>query len=179
MTTSTRFSMKKGQWIMLAKIVALVLALLVGAEWFKQNYRVGVNVYYNTATSCDDHRLFLVKLTSGEEPALGDYVQFLAPEIPEVFADRAYMTKKVVALPGDHVRVTEDAVYVNGKRLGGRPLLAKAKEMGLDHYTVEMDFTVAKGEFFGLGKQEEFSFDSRYWGTAKLSDIRGEVTWAI
>jgi len=179
MTAQTRSKMTPAQWVILVKLVALVLALLAGGNWFKQHYRVGVNVYYNTVKSCDDHRFFLVKLTDGQMPELGDYVQFLAPSIPEVFTERAYMTKSVVALPGDHVRVTKDAVFVNGKRLGGRPLVAKANDMGLPQYTVEMDFTVAAGEFFGLGKREEFSFDSRYWGTAKLSDIRGEVTWAI
>lgn len=179
MTIHAMSKLSRPQWIMLAKLITLVLVLLVGAEWVKTHYRIGINVYYDTLKSCDDHRLFLVRLTDGERPAVGDYVQFLAPVIPGIFAERAFMTKEVVALPGDRVRVTRDAVFVNGERLGGRPLVAKAEALGLTQYTSEMDFTVKEGEFFGLGKREEFSFDSRYWGTAKLSDIRGEVSWAI
>lgn len=98
--------------------------------------------------------------------------------------------KRVIALPGDHVRVAGQAVWVNGQ-----PLTVKAQPApdGIDvtesidgrQWQVkwapaakpvpDVELTVPAGQAFVLGDNRSTSTDTRHFGTVPLFDIVGKA----
>ncbi len=115
----------------------------------------------------------------------GDVVIFVYPN------DRTVKyIKRVIALPGDHVRVKGEAVFVNGQSISGKPSvqngLAVVQE-GYEqaHWVVvwkdrkrplpQSDLTVPVGEAFMMGDNRTDSNDSRFFGTVPLQDVFGKA----
>ena len=82
------------------------------------------------------------------------------------------MFKQIAGIPGDHVRVTMNGVWINGQRLPFSQQMAgsiKFPEVRLPHQ--HGDFVLGKDEYwiYGSGAVSALagqSFDSRYWGVA-------------
>jgi type IV secretory pathway protease TraF len=74
------------------------------------------------------------------------------------------MTKKLGALPGDHVRFTAEGIYCEGKLLPNT-----APEPGEAHFPFG-DMVIPKGMFIAVGTHPD-SYDSRYEGPLPLSLI--------
>lgn len=91
------------------------------------------------------------------------------------------MFKMVAGVPGDHVIVNRDGVWINGQRLRfSQQMVGSAKfpKVNLPHQ--QGDFVLGKGEYwiYGSGAVSALagqSFDSRYWGLITESMIRDEV----
>lgn len=81
--------------------------------------------------------------------------------------------KRVVAVPGDTVRIEGGNLYINGKR--EKP--AFETESILDAGKARNEFTLPAGEYFLLGDNRNNSEDSRFEsvGNIKKSDIIGLV----
>jgi signal peptidase I len=121
----------------------------------------------------------------------GDVVIFRYPVDPAL-----HLVKRVIGLPGDHLRMRGGRVYINGVAL--REPYAVYREAGADSYRdefpmlesaepgvdsrwwIEMRSLVANGEltvpaesYFVLGDNRNDSEDSRYWGFVPRSAIVG------
>lgn len=106
--------------------------------------------------------LFIFK-TGSYEP--GDIVVFNSAAHGE-----ENLIKRVVAVSGDTVKITEGKVYVNGEELDESAYLAD------DVYTDgEMELTLLPGEIFVLGDNRPVSIDCRSFGPIFVSDILGEA----
>lgn len=83
----------------------------------------------------------------------------------------SYMLKRVWAVPGDHIAVRDDGVFVNGSRVpnsvpsgadsGGRPL---------PRYRVD-DYVLQREQYLLLSETHPRSFDGRYFGPLQRSEI--------
>lgn len=85
-----------------------------------------------------------------------------------------YYTKRIIGLPGDHIRVKNDVLYINGipKKEPFLPdeFKKRYKSKDFDTYTPSFDLeelypdnkTVPKDTVFVLGDNRPFSHDSRY-----------------
>jgi signal peptidase I len=121
----------------------------------------------------------------------GDLVVFHYPVEPKL-----HLVKRVVGLPGDHIRLRGGRVLVNGRVLsepyafyspsrpnGFRdefPSLLEADPnvdlrwwIELRRTALEGDVTVPANEYFVLGDNRNDSEDSRYWGFVPRSAIVG------
>lgn len=130
----------------------------------------------------------------------GMIVTFSGPN--EIYHNRKEknLVKRVIALPGETIRVEEDKVYINGELIeesyvyykGGRAwgrfppeskfgwnleFPAKFKQ-----YVVETDrgkaFMVPEGHYFVMGDNRNHSFDSRSWGPLPANLIIGKP-WRV
>ncbi|MBF0451288.1 MAG: S26 family signal peptidase [Candidatus Magnetomorum sp.] len=82
-----------------------------------------------------------------------------------------FLMKPVAARPGDHVRITPDAVYINHQYKG--PVKQVDQEgKHLPHYL--FDGILKKNTYFLLGTAQN-SFDSRYFGPIHKQSIINSV----
>ena len=81
--------------------------------------------------------------------------------------------KRVIALPGEHVKIEEGKVYINGKELE-EPYLQEGviTESTNGEFT---DFVVPKGCVFAMGDNRSKSTDCRRFGCVPLEKIEGTV----
>ncbi|MBI3754455.1 MAG: signal peptidase I [Deltaproteobacteria bacterium] len=86
--------------------------------------------------------------------------------------------KRVVAVGGDTVEVRNKIVYVNGSPLADNhgvnidPDIYPAGTEVRDNFG---PYKVPEGSVFVMGDNRDRSYDSRYWGSVKLSEIKGEA----
>jgi len=130
----------------------------------------------------------------------GDIVVFHYPVNPA-----EHFVKRVVGVPGDHLRLLNHQVYVNGTALQesytrySSPLHEAFRDdfpkidvpvPGLDgSWWLEMkklvedgQLIVPEGEYFVLGDNRDESLDSRYWGFVPRANIVGRpllIYWSV
>jgi len=79
--------------------------------------------------------------------------------------------KRVIGLPGDHIQIQNDKVYINGKALN-EPYL---KPGVLTEGGTFRDFVVPEGYLFLMGDNREHSTDSRSFGCIPIDKVESKV----
>jgi signal peptidase I len=126
-----------------------------------------------------------------EEPKHGDIIVFRYPiDISQTFV------KRVIGVPGDRIKIVNQAVYRNGQKLAepyvyhknpypdsyrdnfpsSEPnvmLYEPARDM-LQNNVVSGEIVVPKESFFAMGDNRDNSLDSRYWGFVPRANIIGK-----
>jgi signal peptidase I len=116
----------------------------------------------------DRDRLFINKFVYHFEAIhRGDVVVFHYPRDPE----KSYI-KRVIALPGDHVRIDNGTVYLNGRRLRE----AYVPEQYRDAKSMP-ETTVPDDEYFMMGDHRSISYDSREFGPVDRDLIYGKAVF--
>ncbi len=130
----------------------------------------------------------------------GDVVVFHYPVRPE-----QHFVKRVLGVPGDHLRISGNRLFVNGVALSEPYALYKsADEDGYRHNFPNTNFVapgveahwwlqmrglvrdgellVPPGQYFALGDNRDESLDSRYWGFVPRENIIGRplvIYWSV
>jgi signal peptidase I len=118
----------------------------------------------------DQERIFINKFTyrfglgSIER---GDTVVFTYPKDTE----KSYI-KRVIGLPGDHVRIDRGQVYVND-----HPLAEDYVEADYRDDLSMREIMVPPDEYFVLGDHRNSSSDSRVWGNVPRKYIYGKAVF--
>jgi len=140
-----------------------------------------------------------IYLFGASEPKRGDVVVFKFPKDPAT-----NYIKRVVGTPGDTVEIRNKIVYINdepvvteeipGKKImddmddkfkGYNLKFYKSKTGDADHIIQQDDDNYYKtdlekvkipaGNFFVMGDNRDFSFDSRYWRFVPYKNIKGKA----
>jgi signal peptidase I len=97
----------------------------------------------------------------------GDVVVFHYPRDPE----KSYI-KRVIALPGDRLRIDHGAVILNGRRL----LENYVPEEYQDSRSVA-EMVIPEGTYYMMGDHRSISSDSREFGPVERSLIYGKAVF--
>ena len=92
--------------------------------------------------------------------------------IPTAQESTQTFIKRVVGLPGDHLKVIEGSVYINGKRQD-EPFARL--DPGCPTCNLTREITIPKGEYYMMGDNRGESADSREWGPVPKKWIIGKA----
>ncbi len=116
----------------------------------------------------DQERIFINKFVYRIEPIQrGDIVVFRYPRDPA----KSFI-KRVVGIAGDHVRIEDGRVYLNGK-LVAEDYVPRAYEDDRSY----PETTVPPDSYFVLGDHRSLSNDSRDFGPVEASYIYGKAVF--
>ncbi len=101
----------------------------------------------------------------------GDIIVFRAPE--SASKKRKNFVKRVVGLPGEHIKINHGHVYVNGERVTSPPEVADRIYTNVGRFGTEREVRVPEGHVYVLGDNSPHSRDSRFWGYVPIKDIKG------
>jgi signal peptidase I len=133
----------------------------------------------------------------------GDIIVFKYP-----FADHQHFVKRVIGLPGDHLKVADGEVYINGKVLHEpyavhdpmasvdpfnysfppirgqviSPNTIPEWRPAIQKYVQGDEMIVPPGKYFAMGDNRDHSQDSRYWGFVDRDAIMGRpflIYWSV
>jgi len=133
----------------------------------------------------------------------GDIIVFKFP-----YQDHPHYVKRVIGTPGDHVKIVDQQVYVNGKRLN-EPYVARDASAPYDPFgdnfpprneqflqanmqpewadqilshVHDGEIVVPPDKYFAMGDNRDRSQDSRYWGFVDREAIMGRpflIYWSV
>jgi signal peptidase I len=133
----------------------------------------------------------------------GDIIVFKFP-----FQDHPHYVKRVIGMPGDHIKMVDQQVYVNGNKLNEPyayhdpaapydPFLYNFPPTSPDELLSDMqpewadeifqyvhngELVVPPGKYFAMGDNRDHSWDSRYWGFVDRDAIMGRpvvIYWSV
>ncbi len=157
---------------------SMVPTLLVGDFILVNKYAYGIRL-----------PVLGTKLVDIGEPRRGDVMVFIPPHEPR------YFIKRVIGIPGDHVRYQDKVLYINGERIPqtfvdqlaspDAPTLQVYEEDIGGHrhriyryparYERPQEWTVPPGHYFMMGDNRDRSDDSRRWGFASEAKVVGKA----
>ncbi|HVO22054.1 MAG TPA: signal peptidase I [Candidatus Margulisiibacteriota bacterium] len=163
--------------------VAIVVALLVRSSVVEAFWVPSGSML--PTIQIGDH-LFVNKL------AYGMHLPFVGKEIAQwrplqrddivVFTSpvdhKTDLIKRVIAVEGDTVEIRNKHLYINGQEVPDPH--ANFTDPHVKDTTPRDKFgpvTVPPGKFFVMGDNRDQSYDSRYWGFADASDVKGKATF--
>lgn len=102
-------------------------------------------------------------------PQRGEVIVFKYPKNPS----QSYI-KRIIGLPGETIEIKESRIMiVNGK---GAQILDETEYLSQDLETLgNIRVSLSENEYFVLGDNRDFSFDSRRWGVLPREYIVGKV----
>ena len=202
---------KSAQRNSVAEWAITILVLLFGTSTIAQPFVIPTSSMHNTLLTGD--HLIVDKLAYAPSDALskhllpyedvkrGDIIVFRHPTLITVD-----YVKRVVGMPGDHIKLVNKQVFINGKAVAepyaihmdnylnyrdnfplGEPdyvadpkMLERANQMLRDD-VVNGELVVPPGNYFAMGDNRDNSLDSRYWGLVPRENITGKpliVFWS-
>src|SRR6266480_4544270 len=133
----------------------------------------------------------------------GDIIVFKYP-----YADHQHFVKRVIGLPGDHLKLIDGDVFIDGKRLY-EPYAVHDSSASYDPFNYSFpsirgqmislnaipewrpeirkyvqgdEIVVPPGRYFAMGDNRDHSQDSRYWGFVDRDAIMGRpflIYWSV
>lgn len=92
--------------------------------------------------------------------------------VPERLIKNFFFMKPIVAIQGDKVEVSYQGCFINGRYFGP---VDKYDSKGRPLQNLDRVFVLGPDEYFVGVQQYHKSFDSRYFGTIRGSQIKGTV----
>ena len=156
----------------LVEAFVFALAIFVVVYWFlaQPNQVKGLSM---EPTFHDGELILTDKFTyqRSRKPERGEVIILKDPNTP----DRDFI-KRVIALPGDVVKISQGKVFVNGKQLDESNYLDSRVYTNEESFLREgQSYTVPQDKYFVLGDNRQHSSDSRDFGPITTEELIGRV----
>ena len=150
-------------------VIALIIVLPIRYFLFQPFIVSGASMAPNFATG--DYLIVDEISYRFSTPERGDVIVFNAGFIPNYAGQR--FIKRVIGLPGETVDITNGKVEIikDGKTVA---LDEKYLPAGLETIG-DVNTTLGSNQYFVLGDNRQYSYDSRMWGILPKSDIIGKA----
>jgi signal peptidase I len=150
------------------EIVFLALVLYVVIQYAVQTVHVLGSSMYGTL---HDNDLLVASKISYKlhPPQRGDIIVFKPPDE----ASRDFI-KRVIALPGERLHITNGVVYINGQVLH-EPYLPEKWTYNNNWPATGQDQLMPPDQYFVMGDNRNHSSDSRAFGAIELGSILGKA----
>ena len=104
-------------------------------------------------------------------PQRGDVIVFHYP-----FNPQARFIKRVIGLPGEIVKIEKGQVKIYNDKFPQGKILDESSYLGKNSFTSkDLEIVLGGSQYFVMGDNREFSFDSREWGPLERKYIIGKV----
>ena len=124
-----------------------------------------------------DGNSMLTTLKNGETLLLKKYDKKLERFDIIVFTNgKDKLIKRVIGLPGEHVKYKDNKLYINDGLVEDVKLLTKTNDFKLEDLGVSV---IPDNYYFVLGGNRTNSTDSRIIGLISINDIKGTVDFRI
>lgn len=183
-------------------IIAIVLALIV-RHFIGTPTTVKQRSMYPTLKPDEKLILNRLSITMKKDIKRGEIITFEAPSITKISHEDANMAnpvaiynneprgiwenfvynvlefgktsyiKRVIALPGEHIEIKDNKVYINGEKLDEPYLASSVVTTSLDGEF--FDLIVPEGYIFAMGDNRPQSTDCRSFGCIPIDKIEGKV----
>ena len=151
--------------ITLGIVVIIVPTILVVVYLFLLNpVRMAGSSMYPTLSN---NQKFVVNKVTTHSIARGNIIVFRNPRHPD-----EQFVKRVVALPGERIKIKSGQVLINDQVLN-EPYLNNVTTRPGIFLTNDQEVTVPDGSFFVMGDNRPLSSDSREWGFVPAENIIG------
>ena len=147
-------------------VAIAVVAVFVVRTFIAQPFLVS-GASMEPAFSNGDYLLVDELVFRFREPVRGEVVVFRYPG-----DDRSFYIKRVIGLPGERVTIERGTVIV---RSGGEEIVLPEPYVAQSLTSGDVDVTLGEGEYYVLGDNRGFSFDSRSWGPLAEDHVVGLV----
>ncbi len=101
------------------------------------------------------------------EPLRGEVIVFRYPKEPS-----SYFIKRIIGLPGEKLVIENNEIKIfksEEVKVLKEPYLLKERK------PINFEIALGEDEYFVMGDNRDFSYDSRSWGPLKRNDIIGLV----
>ncbi len=180
--------------VLLFGITTVVQAFVVPTGSMETTVLIGDHLFVDKL-AYSPHGSFSSHLLPYEDVKRGDIIVFRYP-----IDIRQNYVKRIIGVPGDHLKIVNRQVYVNGKPLNEpykrhiRPFpdnyadnfpaappgrLYPPAERMLAENVVNGELVVPEANYFAMGDNRDNSEDSRYWGFVPRDNIVGKpvIIW--
>lgn len=190
----------------LESLVVTVILALFGTTFLIQAFKIPSSSMEDTLL-IGDHLMvdkvsyapgFLARLLPYSEVQHDHIIVFRYPLDPGT-----YFVKRVIGIPGDHIRLDDKTLYRNGVALNEPYVVHKSLRSGdyrdvfpslpsptaFPEWADELpslmegdELVVPAGRYFVMGDNRDFSSDSRYWGLVPRENIVGNplvIYWSF
>ena len=172
-----------GGWLLFAALLAGMLVLPRPLSFVCQSFHI-LSANMAPALLPGDHVAVDRNAYRRAGLARGDIVVFRTRDVRREDGTPLpgeYYMSRVVALPGETVRIADGAILVDGRPLGetaGLPLVRHEEAGGVlrPPGAPGADYRVPQGSVFVLGDNPAQSYDSRFLGPFPLGNVQGKVT---
>lgn len=169
-------------WRWLLVLALVFVAVFTSTRYFIANDIVSGNSMAPTLQS--NQRLISIK---HHQPKRFDIVVLTEPVAPHNL-----FIKRVIGLPGDTIKMANDHLWINGKRVNEPYLNTTFAKKELAHVQTTKTFTtdfslatlkathttkVPAGQYFVMGDNRLVSYDSRGFGFVPKANIESVVLW--